>query len=177
MANTSYLNDDQIYLRTPEPEDIDIMYQIENDTELWEVAAVTVPYSRYALKQYIANSSHDIFVDNQLRLMIVGKADNQIIGIIDLSDFDPLHNRAAVGVVILKEYRKMGYATRALKLLCDYSFGYLHLRQLYAYIPADNISSIKLFNGQGFKESGLLKDWIRCDDNYKDAYLLQLIKE
>ena len=34
-------------LRAIEPEDLDLLYQIENNTELWQVGATNVPYSRY----------------------------------------------------------------------------------------------------------------------------------
>ena len=34
----SYLNNDQIYLRAPEPEDLDVMYEMENDPESCETS-------------------------------------------------------------------------------------------------------------------------------------------
>ena len=37
---------DEIILRALEPEDLDVLYSIENDIELWSVGYTTVPYSR-----------------------------------------------------------------------------------------------------------------------------------
>ena len=60
----------QIRLRAMEPEDLDWLYKIENDTTLWNVGATNVPYSRYALHDYIANAANDIYIDKQVRLII-----------------------------------------------------------------------------------------------------------
>ena len=60
----------QAILRAMEPEDLDILYRIENDFELWAVGATNVPYSRYALHEYIASASGDIYTDRQVRLII-----------------------------------------------------------------------------------------------------------
>ena len=111
--NTNYLNNDRIYLRAVEPEDLEFMYFMENDPSLWDVSSFTVPYSRYTLRQYIQNNQNDIFADKQLRLMIIRKNDSQIIGTIDLSDCIPMHSRGSIGIVLQEKYRHEGYATDA----------------------------------------------------------------
>mgnify|MGYP002508081413 CR=1 FL=1 len=67
----SFLINDRIYLRAVEPEDMDVMYEMENDPSMWDISNFTVPYSRYVLRQYIEGSQCDVFADKQLRLMIV----------------------------------------------------------------------------------------------------------
>ena len=110
MSNT-YLNNDRIYLRAVEPEDLDFMYNMENDPLLWDISSFTVPYSRYTLRQYIENNQNDIFADKQLRLMIIKKSDSIVLGTVDLSDFMPFPSRAALRIYFLKNYRKEGYAS------------------------------------------------------------------
>ena len=60
------LKSDRIKLRAVEPEDLDLMYLIENDSELWPMGQTSVPFSHYALKQYIAECSNDFFRDRLL---------------------------------------------------------------------------------------------------------------
>ena len=67
-----------VRLRAIEPEDLDLLYQIENNQQLWNVGATNVPYSRYTLHDYIASSSDDIFSDRQVRL-IVENEENQTV--------------------------------------------------------------------------------------------------
>ena len=173
--NKNFLANDLIYLRAAEPEDLDIMYRMENDPEQWDVASFTVPYSRYTLKQYIADSQNDMFADKQLRLMVVSKKENRVTGTVDLTDFSPLHNRAAIGIGILKEYQNKGFGKMALELLCEYAFGFLRVHQLYAHVAFTNINSKKLFMSLGFEHTATLKDWLRVDKGYEDVLFFQKI--
>lgn len=169
----TFLMNDRIYLRAVEPEDLDTMYEMENDPEMWDISSFTVPYSRYVLKQYIEGSQSDMFADKQLRLMIVCRENNRTVGTIDVTDFVPLHSRGAVGVAIHKDYRREGYATDGLRLLCDYVFEFLCIKQLYAHVAVENEASMHLFATCGFTTCGVLKDWLRTKDGYRDAVLMQ----
>ena len=71
--NKSYFCSERVRLRAMEPEDLEVMYAMENDSQTWDVTNFTVPYSRFVLKQYIENSECDMFADRQLRMMIVQK--------------------------------------------------------------------------------------------------------
>ncbi len=75
-----------------EPEDLDVLYQIENDPGTWCVGVVNVPYSRYLLHDYIANATGDIYADKQVRLMIEN-VEGACVGMVDLVNFDPRHSR------------------------------------------------------------------------------------
>lgn len=172
---STFLCNDRIQLRPVEPDDLDIMYEMENDPLMWDISSFTVPYSRYVLKQYIVATQSDIFADKQLRLIIVRREDNRVLGTIDMTDFEPLHMRAAIGIAIHHKYRKEGYGTDALNLLCSYAFGFLHLHSVYAQISVDNKESIALFSGCGFEQTGLLKQWLRTTDGYTDAVVMQLM--
>ena len=124
-------------LRAIEPEDLDVLYQIENDRSLWHVGTTNVPYSRYTLHDYIATSSDDIYADRQLRLVIEDDQ-RQVVGMADLVHFDPQHQRAEAGIVIMQPHRRKGYALSALNALADYALHTVHLHQLYAVVAADN---------------------------------------
>lgn len=172
----SYFVGKQVFLRAMEPEDLDVMYTIENDPQTWDVTNFTVPYSRYALRQYIENSQYDMFADKQLRMMVVRQADNAVVGTIDITDFTPLHARGEVGISIRKEFQGNGYAGEALALLCDYAFRFLFMKQLVAHIAVDNEASIRLFTSCGFVQCGLLKEWWCVEGGYKDVLLLQRLR-
>lgn len=162
-----------IHLRAIEPEDLDSLYDIENDTSLWNVGTTSVPYSRYTLYEYIANSKNDIYADKQVRLMIENGC-GQVIGIIDLINYAPKHQRAEVGIVIKQSYRSMGYGKAALMKIKHYALDILHLHQLYACVDQDNKDSVMLFEYCGFKKSCVLNDWLFDGKVYRNALLMQL---
>lgn len=166
------MNHCNITLRAMEPEDLELLYQIENDREIWDVGQTNVPYSHFALQNYMANSTSDIYTDKQVRLMIESE-EYGTVGIIDLMNFDPQHNRAEVGIVIQKPYRSMGYAHAALDKLVDYSRKVLHLHQIYAYVAKTNEASMNLFRRMNFSATSELKDWLYDGKDYQDAVLMQ----
>jgi len=173
MKTLSGLN---INLRPLEPEDLEFIYEIENDETIWHLSNTIVPFSRFIIKQYLENALKDIFEVKQLRLVIEDKK-NKPLGLIDLFDFDFKNKRAGLGIVIKNEKDKYkGYGDEALKLLINYSFKKLGLNQLYCNISEENLPSINLFKKNGFLEVGLKKDWNYNNGKFNNEYLFQLIK-
>ena len=168
MSNT----DTPIQLRAIEPEDLDLLYRIENDQRLWNVGTTNVPYSRYTLHDYIATSSNDIYADRQVRLIVETTA-HEPVGMADLMHFDPRHLRAEVGIVIMDAQRRKGYATAAVNELCHYALDILHLHQLYAVVAADNTPALQLFRQTAFQPISTLTDWLFDGHIYCDAILLR----
>jgi diamine N-acetyltransferase len=161
-----------VNLRAIEPEDLDFLYKVENDIHLWGVGATNVPYSRYTLHDYVANCSDDIYTDKQVRLIIENN-NKEVVGMVDVVNFEPQHLRAEVGIVIQKPYRKQGYAKAALNAIINYSLNVLHLHQLYAIADTCNTESIKVFSDTGFKCSVELKDWLLVGHNFHNAVVMQ----
>ena len=168
---------EKIFLRAMEPSDVDILYEWENDTKIWEISNTVTPFSRKTLEKYIESSHADIYENKQLRLMIhrIEDADNAI-GIVDIFDFDPINYRAGLGILIAKEQdRNHGFASDSIKVIINYCFSILNLKQIYCNILSDNHPSIALFENNGFSKIGLKKSWIRQNGIWKDEYMLQLI--
>ncbi|MEI6576139.1 MAG: GNAT family N-acetyltransferase [Bacteroidota bacterium] len=164
-----------VFLRALEPEDIDTLYNWENDTSLWPVSNTLSPFSRFTLEQYVMNAGQDIFATKQLRLMIVEQHSGETVGTVDLFDFEPSHHRAGIGIMIKSDNRRQGLAGDALKLMLDYSFNTLDLHQLYCNISPNNEASLQLFKKQGFEIVGLKKQWLKRPSGWEDEYLLQKI--
>ena len=161
-----------IKLRAIEPEDLDLLYEIENDTRLWNVGTTNVPYSRYTLRDYIATSSDDAYADRQVR-MIIEDHNGETVGIADLVNFSPSHLRAETDIVILDAERRKGYATEALEELCRYARQVLHMHQLYGVVASDNEAALALYEKAGFQTQNRLKDWLYDGRKYTDAVLMQ----
>ncbi|MEP5254766.1 GNAT family N-acetyltransferase [Winogradskyella rapida] len=171
------LQGERIYLRALEPEDLEFVYAIENNTALWALSDTQTPYSRFLIKQYLEHAQQDIFEAKQLRLAICNLND-ATIGLIDLFDFDIKNKRAGIGILIQDEdQRQQGYGKEALSMLVNYCFKTLHLHQVYANISEHNKASLKLFEGNGFKIIGLKKDWSFDGTKYTNEYLLQRIND
>jgi diamine N-acetyltransferase len=158
-----------ITLRALEPDDLDFLYQLENDPSIWGVSDTLTPVSRQALREYLAHATEDFYVVRQLRLVVTTEIDGRAVGVVDLFNFEPLHLRAGVGITILASERRHGYARQALELLKSYARLTLRLHQLYATVGADNRPSLSLFRAAGFRRVGTRQEWLRTGLGWQDA--------
>lgn len=164
-------------LRSPEPEDIELLYHWENDTDVWQVSNTLTPFSRFTLRRYIETSHLDIYEAKEVRFMIdtIG-VPVKTVGTIDIFEFDPFHLRAGVGILIGDPTeRGKGFANDALKILLQYASFILKLNQVYCNINASNEVSLKLFQQNGFEVSGEKKQWNKGTHGFESELFLQHI--
>lgn len=159
-------------LRAPEPEDLEFLYRWENNPELWDAGNTRQPFSRFALREYIGQTSKDIYTAGNLRLMIEKVDDGEVVGTVDLFDFDMHHSRIAFGLFVAPEFQGKGYATIALRFIENYVFNFLKINQLYCQISVDNTASISMFEKQNFSKS-ILKNWIKTEKGFSDVIVFQ----
>lgn len=174
MNTPLLLSDDTILLRAPEPADIDLLLEWENDTTAWRDSSATAPFSRDLMERYVLTYDADIYSSQQLRLVVVEKASGTAVGTVDLTDFDPHNRRAQAGLYIAAHYRRRGYGHHALDLLGTYASEHLGLHQLWAEVAVDNAASVALFRSAGYTTCGRLRSWLRrSTQRYADIYILQ----
>jgi len=100
------------------------------------------------------------------------------VGLIDLFDFDPVNNRAGIGIIVQdRGDRQKGFGREALGMVIEYSFKKLQLHQLYANIDLANVASTTLFTNFGFQLIGIKKDWNKRNNVYFDEAVYQLVNK
>ena len=169
------LSNHTVTLRPLEPTDLDTLYRWENDSALWAVSDTAAPFSRKALWDYLESYTGDIYSQRQLRLMIALSSDSTPVGTIDFLNFDPLNNRAELGLFIATEHRGKGLGRQALELLTTYAREHLGLRQLYVFIALDNTVCLNMFEDFGYRRVGVIQSWVKRGTTYHDVALLQMI--
>ena len=166
---------EKVLLRAMEPYDVDLLYDWENDSNNWRVSNTLAPFSKHILHEYVL-STQDIYSARQLRLIIQEIETSTAVGCIDLFDFDPLHQRAGVGILVAKEKdRQNGFASEALELMIHHAFTAIDCHQLYCNVAVTNTASIKLFEKNGFEVCGTKKQWIKGAESWVDEHMMQLI--
>ncbi|MDE6265730.1 MAG: GNAT family N-acetyltransferase [Muribaculaceae bacterium] len=170
------LCNDTLRLRAPEPSDAEFFKKWDNDTSLWDTGSSCAPYSLHLIEDYIANYNPDIFVTRQLRLMVELSSTGEVVGAIDIYDFDPISRRAGVGFIIDSNFRGNGYGSSALRIVEEFCRVRLNMKQLYAYSGVENFPSIKTLENASFKRCGKLRRWIPTGFNrFADAFIFQIV--
>lgn len=162
-------------LRALEPNDLGIMYEWENDTQVWRASGTVAPFSRHLLSRLIDEQQFDIYATRQMRLVIEDMASGEVVGAVDLFEFDPQNRRAGVGIIITPPYRRRGFATDALLAVERYTSQVLHMHQLWCSVAADNEPSLKLFHRTGYTECGRRREWLLSSSGNIDEILMQKI--
>lgn len=165
-----------VRLRAVEPADAELLYAWENDPAVWAVSGTTEPFSREQIERFIERQLEggDLLRTGQLRLMIEVPERSRTIGTLDLFEYDPLHGRAGLGILIYDtEQRGRGYAADAVETLCRYAREGLRMHQLWCNVGADNAASLGLFRKLGFREVGTKRDWLWTPDGYRNEVLFQ----
>jgi len=157
-----------------EPADIDDIYRWENDPAIWAYSFAHQPFSRHALQTFIDDCSlTDIYAARQLRLM--ADDGDRTVGSVDLYDFDPFNQRAAIGIIVDSSCRRQGYATAIIAALEQFALQHLNLHQLYCDVACDNTHSLSLFTHCGYSTCATMRQWLRTPDGWADCQRLQKI--
>lgn len=158
---------ENILLRAIEPADLEMLYHWENDPAVWRVSGTMAPISRDRLARFISEQVYDLYATRQMRLMV--DVDNVAVGCVDIFDFEPLHRRFGIGILIYAdEHRRRGYARRVIDMVKEYARNTLDLRQIWVTIDENNPASVALFEGCGFTLSARRREWINRGGKFID---------
>lgn len=160
-----------ISLRAVEPEDAQVMFDWENDAEMWIYSDTIAPLSRKIIREYAEGYDADVFRARQLRLIIT--ADGNAVGAADLYDVDAMHSRGMAGIYVAERWRGRGVGCEALRQLCGYAERVLCLHHIFALVERDNSASLKAFERCGFEHIATLPQWRRHASGYNDALLMR----
>ena len=163
-----------IQLRAIEPSDLEVLYLWENDPDVWRVSGTLAPVSRDRLARFISEQCYDLYATRQMRLIV--DMDGVMVGSVDIFDFEPLHRRFGLGILIYAdEHRRRGYASRVIELIKEYARTTLDLKQIWVTIDEDNPASIALFESCGFRLSARRKEWINRSGKFIDELEYQCL--
>ncbi|MBJ7470497.1 MAG: GNAT family N-acetyltransferase [Solirubrobacteraceae bacterium] len=89
-------------------------------------------------------------------------ARSAVIGGIDL--MLTAYDRAELGYAITASARRQGNATRALRLLSDWSLSHLGVHRLELPVPLGNVASAGVARGAGYEPEGQLRSFLALRD-------------
>jgi RimJ/RimL family protein N-acetyltransferase len=102
--------------------------------------------------------------------------DESLVGECSVHAIDWRNRVAQLGVCIWDPAdRAQGYGRAAVQYLIDWTFGYLGLARLEAWIVEGNKSSLKLFDDLGFMREGTLQGRYLCAGQRRNMYVLALL--
>lgn len=165
---------DRIYLSPRNSQDIEQFTEWLNDFETTD---------------YLGRSSQLITLEGERQFLekdstpeatfvIVTINDDKMIGTVSLEKIDHINRTATLGIFIGDKYfRSKGYGTEAIKLILEYGFKYLNLKNIKLDVMEFNERALKCYKKCGFKEYGRRRQSKFVDGKYYDSIEMDILNE
>lgn len=106
--------------------------------------------------------------DNQKSFTVQNEA-NHIAGVFNINEIvRGLFQSAYLGFYAVADYAGQGYMKAGLNLILEKVFTEMNLHRLEANIQPDNLRSIALVKGQGFRKEGYSPRYLKINDEWRD---------
>lgn len=103
------------------------------------------------------------------------KDESKIIGVVGFNRYQPNHRGNVFGALKL-EFWNRGIMTESLFEVIKYGFNELKINRTDAETMRENYDMQHIFLKLGFREEGILRDWLYWDNQYYDMIMFSLLK-
>jgi RimJ/RimL family protein N-acetyltransferase len=164
-----------VTLRSIEKKDLPLLQKWSNDPEVqYWLGGWHTPTSEIVMENWLSRISND---NLNLRLAI-DHHDIGLVGTANLVDINFKDRNAFHGMFIgEKDVRGTGIGVDVVFAIMRYAFEELGLNRLDGSIIEYNSSSLKLYEGCGWKQEGLLREWYWRKNRYWNKLLVGITRE
>lgn len=178
-ASQVYKSDDNILLRTAEPQDAEMIvdYFTKNRQYLkpWEPRREESFYTLDSWSKKLIKLGELHKLGLGYYLLILDKSTNTMCGTISFSNLSrfPFH-ACTVGYSVAEGLQGQGIMSRALKMAVDYMFSVQNMHRIAAGYLLHNERSAAVLAKLGFRKEGYAKDYLLIDGKWQDHVLTAL---
>ncbi|UCD02063.1 MAG: GNAT family N-acetyltransferase [Promethearchaeota archaeon] len=171
------INDKNLFLRKISKSDAEFFLSSLNEKDITNYLSLgplrTIEHSKRLIRNYLKYWENYL----QFNYIIELQEQNRLkIGSVSLWNVNWQHHRAQMGIWLIPSFWHKGLAEISLNLIKNIAFIHLKLNRLEAYIALENKRSISLFEKCGFKEEGILRQYLNFQGNYHNAKILACLK-
>lgn len=154
------LTGEGFYLRPPEPEDVDRIYELCQDPLVGRFTTIPQPYERVHAVEYVENSVVDWRSGKGAAFVIIA-ADTacEVIGTIGVFRVPWDTKVAEIGYWVGRDARGKGIASRAVIVLSRWAMAEMSLARLQLGTNRANLASQRVAEKAGFVREGVLRNW------------------
>ncbi len=169
----------RIYLRALEIEDYKKIHEWRKDP-IYQAGVVS-------MKRFTSSETEKKWVESvidkhektqEVRLAIVLKSNDEIIGSQSLTSIDLINKNAVINSWIGdNNHRKKGYIQEARYLILRYGFQELGLERISAEILEENIASRKAGENCGYLQEGILRNAVFKEGKFHNLVVYSVLKD
>ena len=134
------------------------------------------PYTKEHALNFISFASSSLVDMQEVHLGMHLEDSKALIGVAGLKNIDTKNMKAEIGFWCGREYWGHGYTKEGVRLMLHVAFEVLALHRVWATAFTTNERSIKLMEGAGMKEEGVLRDDTKSSSGFWSSMLLSVIR-
>ncbi len=163
-----------IYLRPLAKEDLPDRVSWINDEENIQTLLFDWPTSLDKTTKWFNNVVMD---SSKLNLSIVSNETNELVGMTGLLNIDRINHHAQLYITIgNKKFRGQRLPDEVIPLVLEYGFNELELKKIYLYTLPNNERGRHVYERNGFKLDGVLRQQVYCRGKQQDLYVHSILK-
>lgn len=157
---------DRLILKKPTLKDVGDLVEAGNDYEIHynSFFLMKFPFGKKEATEVIKEKNK-----NLKRFAIELKNSKKIIGLVDLYNINEKEKKLKLGYWIGQKYRRVGYATEAVKAIIKYAFENFKIEKIIATTLVNNLASQKFLEKLEFERQKVLPKDRFLDGEYVDS--------
>src|SRR5215213_8810253 len=97
-----------------------------------------------------------------------------LVGTIGIKDIDYVNKKANIGYWIGKQYQGKGIATECIKIVVNYAFDILKLKEISAYVFPDNNPSLRVLEKNRFVKIGEVNEYHTLSNRIRNSLIYKI---
>ena len=166
---------DNVYLSPISLDDVEKYAEMVNDIKI----SVGLGYLSYTnIIDFESEKEFLISVKKEKMFAVRLLKNDELLGNIGFNSVDLLNCTAVIGIMLGNpNYQRKGYGIEAVKLILDYGFSFLNLRNISLSVFEYNEAAYNLYKKAGFKEVGRLRKAVEIMGKTYDVIIMDMLKE
>ena len=166
---------DNVYLSPISLDDVEKYAEMVNDIKV----SVGLGYLSYTnIIDFESEKEFLISVKKEKMFAVRLLENDNLLGNVGFNSVDLLNRTAVIGIMLGNpNYQRKGYGIEAVKLILDYGFSFLNLRNISLSVFEYNEPAYNLYKKVGFKEVGRLRKALEIMGKTYDVIIMDMLKE
>ena len=116
------------------------------------------------------------FSKNDRDVMFVAVKDGEIVGngIIECERVKRYNHRATLSITVIRDFWGLGVGSRLMEMMIDFARK-KNIDVISLEVRADNYRAVKLYQKFGFETIGTYKKYFKINEEFYDAFFMQLL--
>lgn len=170
------LETERLLLREFEESDWEAVHEYGSDAEVVKYLAWG-PNTEQETKDFVARQIASQHEEPRKRygLAVVLKAEEHLIGSIELTVVSPEDRGGWIGYCLTRRFWGKGYATEAARAIIAFGFKELGLHRIFATCDVENVASARVLEKIGMRREGQLREHKWARRRWRDSFLYAIL--